>query len=414
MEMEMAMSPPYPATTAALGGLPTIGVDVPICAVFLVLYMIGAASHMTILQINLKKGHKFLISGMIFGFCMSRIVTTVLRITWAVYPHNARLAIAANIFVQAGIVLLFIVNLLFAQRVIRAAHPNAGWHPIFHYLFVAIYVIIVLTLCALIASVVQQSYTLDMNAKRIDHDIQLYGGTYYAVVSFLPIPLVIGGLIIPRKTRVEKFGSGRFRHKIAILLLAAVLLCAGASFRAGTNYAGGKRPRTDPASYQNKACFYVFNFTVEVLVIYLYVVVRVDKRFHVPNKSHGPGDYSRKLEESGAEKSTESTEGMHIASEENVFDDKRPDDLGRSDSERDKVVDEEKGIPNELETVHKEILAGQVSEQRVLPVEQETKNEPAPAVAEFSPSSQTPPTPPRTPPPVLHQPHETVVQMIKD
>ncbi|KAF6223741.1 hypothetical protein HO133_000584 [Letharia lupina] len=381
---KMPMSPPYPATTSALGGSPTINPDVPICAVFLLLYMIGAACHMAIFQTNQKRGHKFLISGMLFGFCMSRLVTTSLRIAWAVYPHNGRLAIAANIFVAAGVVLLFIINLLFAQRIVRSSHPNAGWHPIFHYSFVGLYVLIVVSLVALITSVIQQSYTLNLNTKRIDHDIQLYGQTLYAFVSFLPVLLVVGGLVIPRKTRVEKFGSGRFRHKIAILLLASCILSSGACFRAGVNYAGGKRPRADPAGYQSKACFYIFNFTVEIIVIYLYVIVRIDRRFFIPNNSHGPGDYSRTLKEAGSDKELASMEGMPIASEEQIFDDKRPEDPTRSNRETGKVVDEERGL-----SADEEIRQGQ-----------------APAAASNFGASFTPPTPLLTPPPASYQPRE--------
>lgn len=413
---EMTLHPPYPATTAALGGLPTIGVDVPICTVFLVLFMIGAASHMTIFQINSHRGHKFIISGMMFGFCMSRLITMVLRIVWAVYPHNARLAIAANVFVSAGVVLLFVINVLFAQRIVRASHPNAGWHPIFHYAFISIYVLIVLSLIALITSVVQQAYTRNLNTKRIDHDIQLYGQTFYAFISFLPFILVVGGLVIPRKTRVEKFGKGRFRHKIAILLLAAFFLCAGASFRAGANYAGGKRPRTDPATYQNKACFYIFNFTVEIIVIYLYVIVRVDKRFFIPNQSHGPGDYSRKPEEVEGKGEEENTEGMHIVSEEETFDDMSLEDLARIDSAKGKVPDEEKAdVSAEKESMVLDEKRGNVDEEKGNSADEETKAEQARVAAPNGPASWKPRTPPITPPPpASDQPQEKVIEMTRD
>ena len=372
---EQTLHPPYPGKTAALGGLPTIGVDVPICSVFLVLFIIGAVAHMTILQVNERRGHRFLLSGMTFGFCMSRIVTMVMRIVWANYPLNVRVAIASNVFVAAGVVLLFVINLLFAQRIIRAAHPHSGWHPLFHYFFIVIYVIIFLSLIALITSVIQSFYTLNLNTKRIDRDILLYGVTFYSVISFLPIVLVIGGLVIPRKTRVEKFGSGRFRHKIVILLVASVLLCSGATFRAAVNYAGGKRPRTNPANYQNKACFYIFNFTVEILVVYLYIIVRVDKRFFVPNGSHGPGDYSRKPE-SELEKNVndESTEGMHITSEEETFDLMSPEELARKDREKNGVVDEEKAISSQSEIKDHE-RDGVVDEEKALPAQSGIKDQ---------------------------------------
>ena len=46
--LQSAKGPPYLPTTAGIGGLPTKNVDDPISAVFLVLFVIGAASHMTI------------------------------------------------------------------------------------------------------------------------------------------------------------------------------------------------------------------------------------------------------------------------------------------------------------------------------------------------------------------------------
>ena len=275
---------------------------------------------MTIFQLNNKKGHKFILSGMTFGFCMARIVTCVMRIVWATRPRHIPIAIAAQIFVAAGIVLLFIINLFFAQRIVRATHPHSGWHPLFSHFFTAIYILIVVTLIMLITANIQNFYTLNSNTKRIDRDIILYGQTFYTLVSFLPFLLVLGGLVIPRKTRVEKFGSGRFRSKIAILLTSAFLLCLGASFRVGTNFKT-PRPLSDPPKYFDKACFYIFNFTVEILVVILYVVVRVDQRFHVPNGSKGPGDYSRSNAMDSKEEGAAYNNSGRVMSEEEVFDD---------------------------------------------------------------------------------------------
>lgn len=316
----MPLHAPYPPTTAGLGGIPTNKADVPIVSIFLVLFMLGAIAHMTILQLNLRRGHKFIMSGMMFGFCMARITTCVMRIVWTERLTSIPIAIAAQVFVAAGVVLLFVVNVIFAQRIIRASHPHSGWHPLFSKAFIMIYVLIVMTLIMLITAVVQSFYTLNKNTKRIDRDIQLYGQTFYTIVAFLPIPLVLGGLAIPRTTRVEKFGSGRFRSKIYILLLSSALLTLGAAFRVGTNYKT-PRPRNDPAWYHSKACFYIFNFTVEIIVVYLYVALRVDTRFYVPDGARRAGDYSRKNIKAD-EKTTEEGEMMgRIMSEEEVFDD---------------------------------------------------------------------------------------------
>lgn len=307
----------------------------------MVLFILGAISNMTIFQVNKRRGHKFLMSGMLFGFCMARIVSCILRIVWATRPTNIRLGIAAQVFVAAGIVLIFVINIIFAQRITRAAHPHSGWHPAFSRFFIAIYVLVVVSLIMLIISVVQSFYTLNNNTRRIDRDIQLYGQTLFAVVSFLPIPVVVGGLIVPRKTRIEKFGSGRWRSKVYILLAASFLLCLGATFRVGTSYKK-LRPQNNPAWYHHKACFYIFNFTVEIITVYLYILVRVDKRFHVPDGSRGTGDYSGRNLQEAHDKEREGGMLSRINTEGDIFDD-APEDEGEGKNRRNSG-DEEKAV----------------------------------------------------------------------
>jgi len=327
MSTPKEQGPPYPPTTAAVGGMPTIGVDVPICSVFLFLFICGAVCHMTILQINLKRGHKFIMSGLLFGFCMARIVTMIMRIVWASYPTDIQIAMAANIFSYAGVLILFLINVVFAQRILRAAHPHFGWHKTLSIVFRVLYALIAGMLAMAITAIVQSFYTLNVNTHKIDRDMQITASTYLLFISFLPIPMVILGLIIPRKTRLEKFGTGRWRSKIAILLVSSVLLCLGACFRSATTYEN-PRPRDDPAWYHAKWCYYFFNFTLEIIVIFLYAILRVDRRFHVPNGSKGPGDYvvEQKPREDGERTAhrDRASSMNRVLSEEEVFDDLLP------------------------------------------------------------------------------------------
>ena len=315
------MHAPYPPRVAAVGGRPTIAVDVPISAVFLFLFILGAIGHMTIFQINMRKGHKFVMSAMTFGFCMARIMATILRIVWACYPDDVQIAIAAGIFVAAGVLILFVINLIFAQRILRAAHPRFGWHKALSRVFLVLYILVGAMLVMVITATIQSFYTLNPSTLHIDRILQQTAGTYLMVVAFLPIPMVIIGLVIPRKTRLEKFGEGRWRSKIVILLAAATVLCLGAAFRAGTNFKN-PRPVNDPAWYQAKWCFYFFNFTVEIVVVYLYLALRVDRRFHIPNGSKGPGDYTQS--EKNGQKSISRGSSTRVMTEEEVFDDVSP------------------------------------------------------------------------------------------
>jgi len=319
---------PYPPTLASLGGTPTRNLDDPITAVFLFLFVLGAIAHMTILQVNLRRGKKFIISGLLFGFCMARITATTLRLAWSTHTTNISVAIAASVFVAAGVVLLFIVNLIFTQRILRAAHPEWAWAKWFSLAFKLYYASIVVMLIALITCTFQSYFTLSHNTRRIDRDVQLVGSTYFAVAAFLSIPLLFIHVILPKKSHVEKFGEGRFRTKIWIILFSSFILTLGAAFRAGTAYV--PRPRNDPAWYHSKACFYIFNFTIEIIVIALFAVIRVDKRFHIPNGSHGPGDYSGTTNKAEVlERRPTLTD--RINDEEDVFDDSRPEEEKRND-----------------------------------------------------------------------------------
>ena len=46
----------------------------------------------------------------------------------------------------------------------------------------------------------------------------------------------------------------------------------------------------EPA-YFHRGWFYFMNFGIEILVVYMYAIMRVDLRFWIPNGAKGPGSY---------------------------------------------------------------------------------------------------------------------------
>ncbi|KAK3985113.1 hypothetical protein QBC44DRAFT_335661 [Cladorrhinum sp. PSN332] len=282
--------PPYPPTTAQLGLQPSLTPDIPISAVFLGLFVMGAATNMTIFQLNQRKSYKFIFSVLLFGFCMARIVALTMRIVWATRPRDVNVGIASQIFTAAGVLILFITNLVFAQRIIRAYHPFFGWSRGVTWLFRGLFGSVILVLIMVISVTVQSFFTLDEKTRKADRGIQLFCATFLAVYAFLPVPLVTLAALVPRRTRIDKFGEGHFRTKFALLTFTATLLAAGAIFRAVVNFF--PTPIGSPAWYHGKAAYYCFNFLIEVVVVYTYALTRFDKRFHIPDGSSAPGHYS--------------------------------------------------------------------------------------------------------------------------
>lgn len=274
----------------------------------MVLFVIGAAVHMKIFQGNRARGHKFLPNLFIFSkimrcifsvallilavFCMSRILTSILRIASVSLPQNIRLALAAQIFLAAGVLILFIINIIFAMRLVRSTHRSFGWHPAFGITFNILFVVIAATLIMVITGTVQSFYTLNLQIRATDRSLQLYGSTLLAIVATLPLPMAALTLLIPYSP-LDEFGTGRLRTKVIVLLISTTLLSIGAWYRCAITWQTPV-PRSQPLpGYLGKAPFYILNFLFEFQTVIMYAVLRVDQRYHIPNGAHGPGSYSR-------------------------------------------------------------------------------------------------------------------------
>ncbi|KAI0965667.1 hypothetical protein F4678DRAFT_476505 [Xylaria arbuscula] len=318
-------------TTAVVGGLPTIQTDIPIAAVLLALFVASAAAHMTILQLNKRAGLKFLFSGMLFVLSVLRTIALSMRIVWATHPHKADLAISSGILTQTGSVLVFVINLFLAQRIVRGYHPRFGWHPLTNIVFIFLVACVVASLIMAITVTVQTVLTLDADIRYTDRIVQLFAGTYMAVLAFVPIPMVVLAAVIPRKSHIERFGAGRWRTKVRILLFGTAMATLGASFRIYTGYA--TRPMSDPGWYHSRACYYCFNFVTDLVVSATYLFSRFDRRFIVPNGAKGPGDYAKGTR-SCMPPSFTSSSGDHIADDEKRGGDVDPEKLSHSNTRK--------------------------------------------------------------------------------
>jgi hypothetical protein len=202
-----------------------------------------------------------------------------------------RLALAAQIVTAAGVVILLLTNLVFAQRLVRAYHPVFGWRRSVTGIFAGLFVSAGVVLAAVVTATVHGVIVTDgSEAKDVDRTVQLVCGTYLAMCAFLPVVLCALAVLVPGKDKVDRFGEGRLRSKVALVSFTASLLAFGAGFRAAVAY--DTRPLSDPAWFHSKVCYYCFNFGLELVVVVTYAAFRFDKRFYIPDGSSGPGQYS--------------------------------------------------------------------------------------------------------------------------
>lgn len=185
---------------------------------------------------------------------------------------------------------LFAVNVIFTQRVIRALNPTLGWNPIFSKFIMAIIISVPMIIVWNIVNLTVSFYTLNAHSVAATKALLLFGACWTSFLSLFPI-IFIGFLAAsnPYGTKIENFGLGSFASKVIILLSASALLGVGALVRLIGNVQ--VFPKETPGTIDSKVVFYITGFTLEIIVVYLYAVSRIDLRFWVPNGASLPGDY---------------------------------------------------------------------------------------------------------------------------
>lgn len=279
--------PPYQSTGATLGGRPDVTTDIPLCAVFIAIYLACAVTSISIFRTNLKRGHKFIISALFTGFCMARVGTCVLRIAWATRLENVSLGIAAQLLVNLGVFLLYIINLLFAQRILRARRPHIGWHRALKAVFITSYICLGLVAVLVISFTVLSFYTLDASLLRACIDIQHAASTYLTVFVVAPYAILLAAYVTkPSQTSpVNAFGRQSIEFKTLILLVLVSLMTLEQGFKYAVSWIQAGYTINDLPWYDSKACFYIFGFMLEVLYILTALSFRSDQLFHVPDGS---------------------------------------------------------------------------------------------------------------------------------
>jgi hypothetical protein len=180
---------------------------------------------------------------------------------------------------------LYIANLFFSQRIVRGTHPRLGWSNPFNAVFFAGLFLILATLLVVIVALVQSFFTLDDDIHHVDRDIMLSGVTIFVVTAAAPILVTLLAICTRANAEYQDFGTHGLRGKVSILMLGSSLVFIGALYRCVALWEPLVPINQPLPGYLNRAAFYTVNFTVEVVVVAVYVVGRVDQRFYAPEGS---------------------------------------------------------------------------------------------------------------------------------
>ena len=214
-----------------------------------------------------------------------RTITFSTRLAWGTAPNNNSLQLVSNLFLNAGIPILYIINLVFTHRITRAQHPRFGWHKSLSILGRITIALIFVALILLIYAGIHSAYVNPRNFELHDKlkDIILAGSTFNTMIAVLPLPMLLLGVIIPKRVRTEKFGQGRFRVKVAVLLTSSSLLTLRAVWATAAAYKTPVPLQQPIPWYYQKVYFYTIQLFTELLVVYLFIFVRINRIFYTPD-----------------------------------------------------------------------------------------------------------------------------------
>jgi hypothetical protein len=280
------MSSPF-AGVYPTGGIPTDGTDIPASAVLLVVYLALAVVHGYLFFVKSKK--TFIPQAMTMGFCISRVVSMSLRIAWTANVTNKNIAIASNIFLNAGVLLLYIVNMLLTHRFILTIFPNLPTRKTAPY-NLAFFLYVGSSLPLLILVVVpgvQLFLSSDLSTIHIDRDILRFAQCYLTVFVSAPVIATITSSTIYffASKKASGLRAGEVSLRAAVLFIAGSLLIWIQAVKIlQIFYTATPETAVSPPWFLRRPILYSGFFLPELLVVIIYAVASIRFRYQMPKR----------------------------------------------------------------------------------------------------------------------------------
>ncbi|KAM0280893.1 hypothetical protein ACHAQH_003782 [Verticillium albo-atrum] len=293
--------PPYLSPFPVAGLIPNTSTDVPVSAVLLVFYVISIISNVLILRQNKRRSRPFPFSALLIVYSIFRVVALVLRISYAAVQTNTNLAIAANIISNAGVIVIFVLNLLVSPHLMRrffGARGATGWRrKISTVPFFAAIPFLPIMLLTVVNVTILSYFTNDTKVRLDCLTAQKIASVTFVVIAFLPAPFAAAvaflsppnkqeekkdvsprGSFLTRVIHPDDRSTGTTRGNALLMLFGSAVLTIGAAYRT-TSILSPRRMPGDPAWFHGRPAYYCFNYMLELIVVGAYVVFRFDQRF---------------------------------------------------------------------------------------------------------------------------------------
>ncbi|KAK4446106.1 hypothetical protein QBC34DRAFT_470208 [Podospora aff. communis PSN243] len=248
---------------------PTPLPDIPICAVLLLLFLSAIPLHLHRPKTTPSPRTVPLPARLLLIFTLLRTTALALRIATAARPASSGLAIASSAFTSAGVAILLVLNLVLTRRWLRDySRFGHGVHLLRLFRFLVFCVISCLVM--VVSASVDRFFLRDEGNLRSARDVVRAGMCILLGLAGVPVAGVGVGMV-PGVREGEKMREDGRRGwvRMGALVGTAVLLMVEVGFRTGVEF------QTAEGWWNGRAALYCFVFGVEVVVVWVYGVVRV-------------------------------------------------------------------------------------------------------------------------------------------
>jgi len=244
-----------------------------VLAVLLFLYCSGSLYGLYRIFRRIRQHQKWGIAIALFLICGERVVACVIRIVWVFRKTNVRISVASQIFLQAGSLLLLVINLLLAGSLLRTTLREQVW---LSQLLATLASLITASFIMVITSITLSVYTSREQTRTDCRYVQRAAATNLLVVAVVPLVMLVVAVSRYRLQSVKADREIRVLATITTISSSMAVLITG--FKAGILFKS-PAPLFSSTWYYSKASLYCFQFLPEVLVLMMLFLMRVDVRY---------------------------------------------------------------------------------------------------------------------------------------
>jgi len=211
-----------------------------------------------------------------------------MRIASTLDGYNGHIYVAYQLFVATMEPIFILANLAFAHQIIRSQHGGGILSTI---VFLGVYFLMFLAWAMQLAGLGQTFFTLDFYTRDFDYNFQIWATTFYAFASLLPIGFVFLSCLTPKRKR--RGGAGIYLSAW-VLVVGSLLIALQAWYIAAVFWIGRTSRFLPLPDFMSRAWYYFIIWTIDIIVVFLYIFARVDRRPSSRNgnaNGHGNGAY---------------------------------------------------------------------------------------------------------------------------